>query len=202
MTSASTRIPRRVRLRRRASALARQQLSEVRSAVAGLGRVQTTLLLLGALTVAYGGVQMLQILLDRTAPVLGVGGWWLGGPLIVDLIAVPVVVVVGVAIGRVVPAPWRRYVAAASALTILLTLVAFPFLTGLGRRPDNPSLLDRDYGAGYLTLVAIIWGLPLVARLVRTIPVRRRGKTEAASSPSGEPPAHGHERKRGPDDLG
>jgi hypothetical protein len=116
------------------------------------------------LTVAYGGVQILQILLERTAPVLGVGGWWLSGPLIVDLIAVPLVVVAGVGIGRAVPAPWRRYVAAAAALTVLVSLVAFPFLTGLGRRLDNPSLLDRNYGAGYLALVAIIWGLPLIGR--------------------------------------
>jgi hypothetical protein len=182
MSIGRTRIPQWESLRRRASAVAKQQLAEVRSAAAGLGRVQTTLLLLGASTVAYGGVQMLQILLERTAPLLGVGGWWLGGPLIVDLIAVPVVVVVGVAIGRVVPAGWRRYVAAASALTVLVTLVAFPFLTGLGRRPDNPSLLDRNYWAGYLTLVAIIWGLPLIGRLVRTIRPTRRRKLDPVPS--------------------
>lgn len=170
MTSGSARGPRGSALRHRFSTLATKQVSEVRSAVARLGRLQTALLLLGALTVAYGGLLMLQLLIERTAPVLGVGGWWLGGPLIVDLIAVPLVVVVGVGIGRVVPTLWRRYVAAASALTLLLSLVAFPFLTGLGRRPDNPSLLDRNYWAGYLTLVAIIWGLPLLIRWVRGFP--------------------------------
>ena len=76
MSIGRTRIPQWESLRRRASAVAKQQLAEVRSAAAGLGRVQTTLLLLGASTVAYGGVQMLQILLERTAPLLGVGGWW------------------------------------------------------------------------------------------------------------------------------
>jgi hypothetical protein len=119
---------------------------------------------------------MLQLLIERTAPVLGVAGWWLGGPLIVDLIAVPIVVIVGVGVGRVVPEQWRRYVTAASALTILLSLIAFPFLTGLGRRPDNPSLLDRNYWAGYCALVAIIWGLPLLVRLVRAIPAPRRSR--------------------------
>ena len=78
-----------------------------------------------------------------------------GGPLIVDLIAVPIVVVAGVGIGRVVPRTWRRYAAAASALTVLVTLVAFPFLTALGRRPDNPSLLDRNYWAGYLAVLGL-----------------------------------------------
>jgi hypothetical protein len=176
MTSRGTRNPRGSALRHRVSTLATKQVSEVRSAVAGLGRLQTTLLLLGALTVVYGGLLMLQLLIERTAPVLGVGGWWLGGPLIVDLIAVPLVVVMGVGIGRVVPAAWRRYVAAASALTVLLTLVALPFLTGLGRRPDNPSLLDRNYGAGYLTLLALIWGLPLLVRVARAVPAPGRSR--------------------------
>jgi hypothetical protein len=163
-----------VALRRWAAALVTTQVSEVRSAVAGLGRLQAALLVIGALTVVFGGVQMLEVLIERTAPALGVGAWWLGGPLIVDLIAVPIVVIGGVGIGRVVPTRWRRYVSWASAVTILVTLVAVPFLTGFGRRPDNPSLLDRDYWAGYLTLVAIIWGLPLMIRLVRTIPAPRR----------------------------
>jgi hypothetical protein len=75
-----------------------------------------------------------------------------------------------------VPRAWRRFVSAASALTILVSLVAFPFLTGLGRRPDNPSLLDRNYWAGSLALVAIIWGVPLVVRLVRILAAYRRPK--------------------------
>ena len=177
MTSPRTTPSRAGSLRRFLAGLATQQLSEVRSAIGGLGRLQAILLPLGALTVAYGGVQMLQLLLERTAPVLGVGGWWLGGPLIVDLIAVPIVVIVGVVIGRVVPVGWRRSVTAASALSFLVTLVALPFLTGLGRRPDNPSLLDRNYWAGYLAVLALVWGLPLLVRLARTIP-RPPGKSD------------------------
>ena len=161
-------------LRRNLAVTATQQLSELRSAVTGLSRPQATLLLVGAATVACGGLLMLQLLIERTAPVLGVAAWWLGGPLIVDLIAVPIVVLLGVGIGRVVPPRWRRYVSAASGLTVLVTIVAFPFLTGHGRRPDNPSLLDRNYGAGYLALVAIIWGLPLLVRLVRAASGSRR----------------------------
>lgn len=156
-------------LRRKLAGIAGQQWSEIRSAVDGLGKLQVGLLLVGTTTVAWGAILMLQLLLDRTASLLGVGGWWLGGPLIVDLIAVPFVVIVGVTIRRVVPPGWRRYVSAASALTVLLTLVAFPFLTGLGRRPDNPSLLDRDYWAGYLAVLGLVWAAPLLARLVKAI---------------------------------
>ena len=153
--------------RRRIVEVRNQQVAEVRAAVGGLTGLQLMLLLAGSGTIVFGGVQMLQLLLDRTAPVLGVGAWWLGGPLIVDLLVVPIVVIAGVAISRLVPVGWRRDIAAASALSLLVSLVAFPFLTGLGRRPDNPSLLDRNYGAGYLTLLVLVWGVPLVLRLLR-----------------------------------
>jgi len=78
-------------------------------------------------------------------------------------------VIAGLAISRLVPVGWRRDVAAASAVSLLVSLVALPFLTGLGRRPDNPSLLDRNYWAGYLTLMVLVWGVPLVLRLLRRL---------------------------------
>ena len=176
MRSRSTTASRSASLRARVSGLVTRQVSEVRSAVTGLGRLQVVLLVVGALTIAYGGLQLLQLLFDGTAPVVGVGGWWLGGPLVVDLIVVPIVVVGGIAIRRIVPSRWRRYVAVASALTLLVTVVAVLFVGGFGRRPDNPSLLDRNYWVGYLSLVAVIWGAPLAARLVRTM-LRRQGLT-------------------------
>lgn len=160
--------------RRRIVEVRNQQVAEVRAAVYGLTRLQVLLLLAGSGTIVFGGVQMLHLLLDRTAPVLGVGAWWLGGPLIVDLLVVPIVVITGVAISRFIPVGWRRDVAAASALSLLVSLVALPFLTGLGRRPDNPSLLDRNYWAGYLTLLVLIWGVPLVLRLLRLLRRLRR----------------------------
>ena len=89
--------------RRRIVELRNQQVVEVRAAIGGLTRLQLLLLLAGSGTIGCGGVQMLQLLLDRTAPVLGVGAWWLGGPLIVDLLVVPIVVIAGVAIARLVP---------------------------------------------------------------------------------------------------
>ncbi len=154
-------------LRRRVAAVVAAQLADVRAAIGGLGKVQAALLVLGSLVVAYGGALMFQLLIEGTAPAVGVGAWWLGGPLVVDLIAVPLVVVVGVVTGRIVPPAWRRYVSGAAVLTVLVTLVAFPFLTGLGRRPDNSSLLDRNYWAGFLALVAATWLLPLLVRLAK-----------------------------------
>lgn len=143
----------------------RSWAARIRTGGIRAGGIQAVLIVAGALTVGYGGLQLLQVLFAGTAPLFGVAGWWLGGPLIVDLMVVPIVVVVGVGVRRVVPAAWRRSVSAALALSFVLGLVALPFLTGLGRRTDNPSLLDRNYWAGYLALVAIIWGVAAVVTL-------------------------------------
>ena len=57
--------------------------------------------------------------------------------------------------------PARRW---SSALVVLgtVTLLAVPVLGRFGARPDNPTLLDRDYTAGWLVLA----GLTLVAVVV------------------------------------
>ena len=127
----------------------------------------------GALTIGYGGLLVLeQVLHDNPGPV-GFLTWWAGGPLVVDLLAVPVVVVTAIGLDRVLPAAWRRAVEAAALVNLLLVLVAAPFLTGLGRRPDNPSLLDRNYVLGFGVLVGLVWLVALLPPAIRTLRARR-----------------------------
>ncbi len=38
------------------------------------------------------------------------------------------------------------------------TLLAIPVLGRFGERPDNPTLLDRNYTAGWLVLAALVAG--------------------------------------------
>ena len=51
------------------------------------------------------------------------------------------------------------------------TLFAVPVLGRFGARTDNPTLLDRDYTAGWLVLAGIIAAAVVGAALVRS----RRG---------------------------
>ena len=90
---------------------------------------------------------------------------WLAGPVLLDLVLVPFVAVVAVRLRRVLPAGWFRPVAAAATVSLLVTVVAVPFLVPVGRRADNPTLLDRPYVAGWLVLLAVVWTVALVAGL-------------------------------------
>ena len=101
-------------------------------------------------------------------------GWalWFGGLVVAhDGVVVPLVLLVGVAVGRLRTPPWVR---AGLIVAAVLSLVALPMVTGLGRRADNPSLLPLDYGRNLLVvlgLVALVTALAAIATRLR----RRRG---------------------------
>ena len=139
----------------------REQVMDVQGALRDVTRSQIALFTIGAAGIAYGAWLAVHEMLAGTATWSGFYAWWLGGPLVVDLLLMPLVVSCGVALARFLPARWRRPIEAATLITALLTLVAAPVVSGLGRRPDNPSLLDRDYPGGFAALAAIIWLLAL-----------------------------------------
>ncbi|MEO7369941.1 MAG: hypothetical protein ABIZ69_03705 [Ilumatobacteraceae bacterium] len=88
--------------------------------------------------------------------------WVAGGLLLHDLVWLPVVAVAGalaaVALRRRIP----LVLAWAAATTIVMTLIAWPFVRGYGRRADNPSALSRNYAHGLLVYIAVTWLIGLV----------------------------------------
>ncbi|WP_156388668.1 hypothetical protein [Nocardioides sp. Root151] len=94
--------------------------------------------------------------------------WLAGGVLLHDAVLAPVVLVLGCSAARVVP--WfRGPVVVGAVLLGALTLVAVPVLGGWGRRPDNPTLLDRDYTAGWFVVAGgILVGVLVAAAVVRS----------------------------------
>lgn len=85
--------------------------------------------------------------------------WALGAAVINDLLVIPLAAVVGIGSRRVVPAfawPAVRWAAFTSAV---LGLISWPFVRGYGQDPLTPSLLPRDYTAGVLAAVAVVWAL-------------------------------------------
>lgn len=111
----------------------------------------------------------------RTSP----WGWalWLGAMVIGhDLVLVPLVLAIGLALRRVAP-PYR----AALAVCGLIAFVALPVVLGLGRRADNPSQLPLDYR---LNLAVVVMVILMVTAAATTIRARRRSVAlrKAASS--------------------
>jgi hypothetical protein len=120
----------------------------------------------------------------------GFGGWhllengrltgvllWLAGAVVVhDGVLAPLTVLVTAVGARVLPTRARRPVLVAFVLLATVTLTAVPVLGGWGRRPDNPTLLDRHYVVGWCAFA----GLVLTGTLLGAVRVRadrpRRGR--------------------------
>lgn len=95
-----------------------------------------------------------------------------GGILIHDLLVVPLALVTAYALGRVVPAPWRRWVQAALIVAAPLALFAYPQLRGYGRIPGNPTALPHDYATNLALVVAAVVAVCAAAAVVGAL--RRR----------------------------
>ncbi|WP_211245730.1 hypothetical protein [Actinomadura oligospora] len=98
------------------------------------------------------------------------GGWalWVGGAVVAhDGLLTPVVLLAGLLVRR-----WRRFRLWLFVAGVL-TLVALPLVLGLGRHPDNPSILPLHY------LPNLIVAVTLVA-VATAFPWRRAGQALAA----------------------
>lgn len=114
------------------------------------------------------GVRGLLVDADLTNPPRA-AAWLVGAAIAHDVVWLPLVLLVAVGATRALPAVARGPVAAALGFTAVLVVVAWPFASGFGEDPRNPSILVRNEAAGTAAYVAAVWvvaGL-VVARRVR-----------------------------------
>ena len=95
--------------------------------------------------------------------------WAAGGLLLHDLVWLPVVAVAGTLATVVLRRRIPLVVAWAAATTIVMTLIAWPFVRGYGRRADNPSALPLNYAHGLLVYIAVTWLIGIVVLSVSRI---------------------------------
>lgn len=136
-------------------------------------RTRIALGAVGVLVAAYGA----WLLLTRqdAEQVRSAAVWLVAGVLLHDVVLAPVVVLLGLLLSRVTPPAARAPVAVGAVVLGTVTLMAVPVLGRFGARPDNPTLLDRDYTAGWLVLAGVVVAVVVVATLVRA---RRRAPSE------------------------
>ncbi len=133
-------------------------------------------------TVGVAGIVLGLLLLPWSAwPSLGV--WSVGLALLHDGLWAPLVVAVGWLAARLLPAPARTPVLIGALVSVALVALALPVLGSGGRRPTNPTVLDRNYGLGLAVALGVTWGLVAAAVLVGA--TRRR---PLASRGGGPPP--------------
>jgi len=120
---------------------------------------------IGVLVAGYGG----WLLLTRQAgdQLVSAAQWLVGGVVLHDLMLAPALLVLAAVTARLVPRSARAPVAVLLVVVGSVTLMAIPVLGGFGRRVDNPSLLDREYVAGWLLLVTILVVVVAVGSLVQ-----------------------------------
>jgi len=134
---------------------------------------------LGLAAAAYGAIQLLDLGLGNLwAAVV----WLAGGVILHDAVLAPLTIVlaflaVRVARGRV-PAP----VAGGAIVLATVTLVAVPVLGRFGARPDNATLLDRNYVLGWLVLATLTLVVVLAATVAPLLAARRKGGDRGASA--------------------
>ncbi len=118
---------------------------------------------IGATGVAYGGWRLWELGWENLRHTVV---WLAGGVVLHDALVVPLVLGLWVVLRRGLPGAWRARLAATLIILGTVTLGAVPVLLRLGARADNTTLLDRDYGIGWLILAAAVTAGVLLAHVV------------------------------------
>jgi len=138
-----------------------------------MNRGRIALVSVGIVLMLYGGW-----LVIRDNDPLQLAPWVLGPVFIHDAILAPIALGLVWLGHRVLP----RYAQAPALVALVvcgaLTAVAGSVLTRAGARPDNPSLLDRNYIAGWFAAIA----LTLVVAAIATGVNRRRSLSAVRST--------------------
>jgi hypothetical protein len=140
------------------------------------GRMFWALLPVGGLFIAWG----LTGLLRNAASSVPASWlrWFIGGLLAEDLLLIPAILAMGLAI-RHLPAGLQPPARAALIVSGTLALMSVPLLLGYGRsaQPGNSSVLPGDYPASLGITVGAVWAAAAIWSLVRLLrALGRRGR--------------------------
>jgi hypothetical protein len=121
----------------------------------------------------------ISTMVDRgVSTILNVGVVTVASDLAHDLVLLPVVAVLALALRRVPPVA-RAPIGAALGWTLVVMIVAVPLIGAYGRTPNNPSVLPLDYATAIPTALGIGWvlcALWLGLRVTAQARVSRRGR--------------------------
>jgi hypothetical protein len=162
-------------------------------AVADRGRavtaVRVILMTAGLALGAYGAVLLWE---NPTVILKRIVVWALVAVVLHDLVFAPLSAVFGYAGRRLIPLRWWPPVAVAVLCTVVLVIVAVPVFDKPGMRPDNMTVLDRDYHLGLALSLGVVWlGLLCYMLARRLLPVRQDQvvQRQRADDVDAQPPA-------------
>lgn len=141
-------------------------------------RLRLVLGAVGFAMAAFGALRFLQLGLAKAFDAVI---WLAAGVAVHDGVVAPLTIALTVVAVRFVPMAARSRVVVALVVVATVTVSAVPVLGRWGARPDNPTLLPRHYGLGWLAFLAVVVLVTLLS-----VPVGRalRGRRSRVS-PSG-----------------
>ena len=121
--------------------------------------MRIVLVALGIAMGAYGAVLLWD---NPPVIIMRIVVWALVGIVLHDLVFAPVCVALGFAARRLIPGRWWPPIAVAALCSVVLALLAIPVYGKPGMRPDNMTVLDRNYPLGLWISLAVVWGCVLL----------------------------------------
>ncbi|MDT5002766.1 MAG: hypothetical protein QOK12_4871 [Mycobacterium sp.] len=150
--------------------------------------MRAVLIVLGVAIAGYGAWLLWEfpvVIIVRIAVWAGVG------LAVHDFVFAPLCVVLGFTGRRLIRGRLWKPVTVAGLCTVVLGLLAIPVFAKPGLRPDNMTVLDRDYPLGLWVSIAIVWAcVPIYYVIARRLPVREYEavEREGADDVEGQPP--------------
>lgn len=133
----------------------RTRITDAVPSSTGRGMTTTRAILMGAGAIV-AGVGLWTMVQSGLSNILAALKWLVGSVIVHDAILVPVTIVLTLVVSRLLPS-WLRAPATVGLVVLgTVTVSAIPVLGRFGAIPDNPTLLDRNYLAGWLVLAALV----------------------------------------------
>ncbi|MBF4766444.1 hypothetical protein ISU10_01530 [Nocardioides agariphilus] len=117
--------------------------------------------------VAFAAYGAWLLLAEDLADLVDAAVWLGAGVVLHDFVLVPLTLALGWLVSRLVPAGLRPRAAAGLVVLGTLTVLAIPVIGRFGERPDNPTILDRGYTAGWLLVVVVVLVVVGVSEVAR-----------------------------------
>jgi NADH:ubiquinone oxidoreductase subunit 6 (subunit J) len=143
-------------------------------------------MILAVVGLTVGGYGVALMLDEPRVILLRIVVWAGAGVVLHDFVFAPLCVALGFAGRRLVPRRWWAPAAIAALCSVILVLLAIPVFDRPGARPDNRTVLDRNYPLGLWISLAVVWScVPLYLAAVH---LRAHRSGELGPRPA-DPPA-------------
>jgi hypothetical protein len=137
---------------------------------------------------AIGGYGAVLVWENPPVIIMRIVVWALVGVVLHDAVFAPLCVALGFASRPLIPRKWWAPIAVAAFCSVVLAFLAIPVYGKPGMRPDNMTVLDRNYPLGLAISLAIVWMCVLLYLLTtRLLPVRQDEVVEQESAGDVEP---------------